>query len=123
MLEGQVAALSSGKIKTQEAISLITELYDSNIYREDQKSFMLYPEKKLKTFMSKNIIPAKVVQSIDLLKRLIEIDNKDIVYRDSENNYRFHSTIINKNVLEKKLKKISNEIFKKTIEKLNNHVN
>ena len=109
MLEGQVAALSSGKIKTQEAISLITELYDSNIYREDQKSFMLYPEKKLKTFMSKNIIPAKVVQNIDLLKRLIEIDNKDIVYRDSENNYRFHSTIINKNVLEKKLKKLSRD--------------
>lgn len=101
MLEGQVAALSSGKIKTQEAINLITELYNSNIYRDDQKSFMLYPEKKLKTFMNKNIVPSKVVQNNDLLKRLIETNNNDIVYKDAEDNYRFQSTIINKNVLEK----------------------
>lgn len=107
MLEGQVAVLSSGKIKTQEAINLITELYDSNIYRDDQKSFMLYPAKKLKTFMNKNIVPTEVVQTSALLKKLISINNKDIVYKDAENKYRFHSKLINKNILEKKLAELS----------------
>ena len=42
MLEGQVAALSSGAISSPEAACRVLEsLYDSKIYRPDQHSFML----------------------------------------------------------------------------------
>ena len=56
MLEGQVAVLSSGYLSTKDSIKLLKNLYSSEIYRQDQNSFMLYPIKKINSFMSKNII-------------------------------------------------------------------
>jgi hypothetical protein len=46
MLEGQVAALSSGVLKTDDAIGVLDKLSASELYREDMRSFMLYPVKK-----------------------------------------------------------------------------
>ena len=51
MLEGQVAALSSGWIKPKEAINILSSLFKSDMYQPEQNSFMLYPQKKLKRFL------------------------------------------------------------------------
>ncbi|MGR5542176.1 hypothetical protein ACPV5V_26875, partial [Vibrio campbellii] len=37
MLEGQVAALSSGLLTPEEALNLLDTLFDSDMYREDQQ--------------------------------------------------------------------------------------
>jgi len=56
MLEGQVAALSSGKINPKQAVALLDSLKNSELYRKDQLSYILYPAKKLPGFLEKNII-------------------------------------------------------------------
>ena len=43
MLEGQVAALSSGYLDGDAALALLRALRASRLYREDQNSYVLYP--------------------------------------------------------------------------------
>jgi len=100
MLEGQVAALSSGKIKPKEALEVLDNLFDGEIYQQEQNTFMLYPIRSLKSFMDKNIIPPKIVSESVLLNNLISKNNTDIIYRDDQNTYRFNSTLINVSELE-----------------------
>ncbi|MBS0011483.1 MAG: hypothetical protein KFF49_08740, partial [Bacteroidales bacterium] len=56
MLEGQVAMLSSGLLTPAGAGELIERMFESKLYRADQNSFMLYPDKELKSFRSNNNI-------------------------------------------------------------------
>ena len=103
MLEGQVAALSSGEIGPVEALQVLESLYDSEIYQQQQNSFMLYPIKPLKPFLDKNIIPGHVIDNSVLLKKLISENNTNIIYRDDHNTYRFNSALINAASLESAL--------------------
>ena len=63
MLEGQVAALSSGAVAPQAAAALVETLFGSDIYRADQRSFMLYPDRPLPGLLEKNRIPADRVEA------------------------------------------------------------
>lgn len=47
MLEGQVAVLSSGYLKAEESLKVLDALKKSSLYREDQESYILYPNKEL----------------------------------------------------------------------------
>ena len=79
MLEGQVSALSSGKIEPKNAIRVLNALFQSEMYQKEQNSFMLYPRKGLKRFLEKNIIPEEIVNKSDLFKTLIKYNNTDII--------------------------------------------
>jgi len=57
MLEGQVAVLSSGKLGAVESLDVLEALRASSLYRPDQHSYILYPNRKLQDFMEKNCIP------------------------------------------------------------------
>jgi hypothetical protein len=57
MLEGQVAVLSSGKLGADESLELLQALRASSLYRADQNSYILYPNRRLADFMEKNCIP------------------------------------------------------------------
>ncbi|MCK5694957.1 MAG: hypothetical protein KAI08_18950, partial [Bacteroidales bacterium] len=57
MLEGQVAVLSSGYLKVEEALELLDALKRSKLFRADQYSYILYPDRELPSFLDKNIIP------------------------------------------------------------------
>ena len=111
MLEGQVAALSAGGIWPVEALQVLESLYESEIYQQEQNSYMLYPIKSLKPFMDKNIIPGHVIDSSVLLKKLISEDNTNIIYRDDHNTYRFNSALINSASLESALSVLSEDIM------------
>ena len=47
MLEGQVAVLSSGLLKPAEALAVLRALRASDLYRPDQHSYLLYPDRDL----------------------------------------------------------------------------
>ena len=47
MLEGQVAVLSSGYLNATETLDVLNALKNSKLFREDQYSYMLYPNKEL----------------------------------------------------------------------------
>ena len=53
MLEGQVAVLSSGYLSAKEALSVLDGLKASALFRDDQYSYILYPNKDLPRFTRK----------------------------------------------------------------------
>lgn len=82
MLEGQVAVLSSGFLSSNEASVLLDHLKDSEIFRPDQFSYMLYPKKELKGFLHKNIIPEALAKDSRLIQHLLESGDNSIVVKD-----------------------------------------
>lgn len=70
MLEGQVAVLSAGLLSPREALHLASALRDSPLYRPDQDSYLLYPDRDLPRFLEKNRIPAEDAARLPLLARL-----------------------------------------------------
>jgi len=95
MLEGQVAALSSGAIGPEEACHILESLFASDVYRADQDSFMLYPDRRLPGFLEKNRIPEQEVERIPLLGRLLAEGNRRIVLKDADGCYRFSAEFAN----------------------------
>ena len=103
MLEGQVAALSSGAIAPGDAATLVEALFDSDIYRPDQRSFMLYPDRPLPGFLEKNRLPAASIDDIPLLRRMVEAGDDRVVSRDASGCYRFNADFRNVGDLEARL--------------------
>ena len=95
MLEGQVAALSSGAIPPEQAVSVLEALFASSIYREDQHSFMLYPDRELPGFLARNRIAAKELEAIPLLARMLQSGDERLVVRDAAGDYRFNADFTN----------------------------
>lgn len=104
MLEGQVAVLSSGLLTPDQSVALLEQLFASDMYRPDQRSFMLYPDRHLSTFMNKNHIPTERVEYNALLKTMINTGDKRIVLKDDLGNYHFNAAFENSGVLRKALK-------------------
>ncbi len=107
MLEGQVAALSSGAIAPAAAAALVESLFGSDIYRADQRSFMLYPDRPLPGFLEKNRIPADGVEALALLRRMIAGNDDRIVARDADGCYRFSADFTNVGDLDARLDDLS----------------
>jgi len=95
MLEGQVSALSAGTIGPDEAADVIEALYASTIYRADQNSFMLYPDRDLPGFLERNRLPEDQVRAIPLLDGMLERGDGRIVIRDAEGCLRFNADFSN----------------------------
>ncbi len=106
MLEGQVAVLSSGILSAQESLDLLDALKNSSMFRIDQYSYMLYPDRMLPRFMEKNIIPKETVQKSALFKKLLEDGETSIIKVDHEGVYHFNGTFRNAETLESSLNKL-----------------
>ncbi len=57
MLEGQVAVLDSGLLSDRECIELLRALRESRLYRPDQHSYLLYPDRTSVPFLERNTLP------------------------------------------------------------------
>lgn len=95
MLEGQVSALSSGAVTAQTAIEVVEALYASDVYRPDQNSFMLYPDRDLPSFLNKNRIPNAAVEAIPLLREMLLQCDARLVEKDADGSYRFRAEFEN----------------------------
>ncbi len=100
MLEGQVAILSSGVLTAKQAVELLDKLFASDMYRDDQQSFMLYPDRDLTTFMNKNCVPADIIASNKLLASMLEKEDTRLINRDTEGQFHFHADFENVGELE-----------------------
>ena len=101
MLEGQVAGLSSGVLDPAASLKILEQLFDSDLYRTDQGSFLLYPERKLPGFLVKNLVPEAGVLRIPLLKDLLASGNQAVLARDVDGNYRFGGDLGNSDDLDR----------------------
>lgn len=115
MLEGQVAALSSGAMSPEEAVEVLEALFESDVYRADQLSFMLYPDRQLNGFLDKNIISAEQIEAIPLLQRMLDEGDKNIVLSDAEGSYRFSAELSNSGELNEELSSLT-EVYGNEIE-------
>ncbi len=103
MLEGQVAVLSSGALAPAAAADLVDALRRSMLYRPDQNSYLLYPDKILPGFFQKNNIPAEGLASSPALVAMIARDDRRIVIRDVNGVAHFNAAFANAAVLEQAL--------------------
>ena len=97
MLEGQVAALGSSNTDLRVAVELIDAMFESDLYRTDQGSFLLYPNEPRLPFMAKNRVPNAQVGPA--LGKLIDGD-QGIARRDDDGIVRFNSRFRSANELE-----------------------
>ena len=124
MLEGQVSILSSGMLSTEESLELLQKMKTSKLYEERQNSYMLYPNKTLKTFLEKNNVSAEDAKE---LESVIAKTGNAFIEKDENNVYHFNAEFRNASVMQdhiaalplaRKLstKEISalNEIYEKT---------
>ena len=90
MLEGQVAALSSGYLSSKESLEVLDSLKNSLLFREDQYSYILYPNKELPKFVFKNTIAASDIKSSKLLTQLLTDGNTQLINQDGNGAYHFN---------------------------------
>jgi len=116
MLEGQVSVLSSGYLTPKQALELLDGLKDSALFREDQYSYILYPNKDLPRFTKKNNIPNDKVSNSELLQILVKDNNKEIIEQDALGNYHFNGNFNNADSLKAAFKDLP-ETYQTLIEK------
>ena len=68
MLEGQVAILSASYLDANESLAVLNALRKSALYREDQHSYILYPNKTLPLFVNRNTIPTTASNILNCVK-------------------------------------------------------
>jgi len=106
MLEGQVAVLSSGYLSVQESLDVLNALKASSLFRKDQYSYLLYPDRQLPLFTQKNNIPDSKVKSSRLLSQLVADADTSVLSADNLGNFHFNGTFRNSGVLEKALNQL-----------------
>ncbi len=116
MLEGQVAVLSSGFLGSQEALNVLNALKESALFRKDQYSYLLYPNKALAGFLQKNIINPTLAETSALFKALVSAGNTHIIERDINGDYHFNGNFKNAADLNNALTELTKSEYKDLVE-------
>jgi hypothetical protein len=117
MLEGQVAVLSSGYLSSQESADLLDALRSSALYREDQNSYILYPNKELPGFMEKNHIPEALVNESELLRQMAADEDHRIINRDVKGNFHFNGNFRNAGDLQAAMEELESSAYQSLAKK------
>ncbi|MGP8160594.1 MAG: hypothetical protein ACLQGJ_05140 [Candidatus Dormibacteria bacterium] len=99
MLEGQVAVLSSGALSARECAEVLDALRQSRLYRADQDSYLLYPDRRLPGFLERNNLDTTTVERSKTLARMIADGDDRIVVRDTNGMAHFQPDLHNRNHL------------------------
>lgn len=107
MLEGQVSILSSGLLSQSESIELLDKLETSALYRKDQNSYMLYPDRELPDILSKAVVDDKLIEKSPFLKEQLDSGKSGIIEKGADGKIRFNGDLRNAAVLEEVLHPLS----------------
>jgi len=116
MLEGQVAVLSAGYLTVEQCHDLLDSLKSSKLFRHDQYSYLLYPDRELARFTDKNNIPAELVRDSKLLSKLVADNEYSIVRKDDSGNYHFKGKFRNADFLENALESLDKSKYGELVE-------
>lgn len=117
MLEGQVAVLSSRRLNTEQAADLLDAMRQSALYREDQRSYMLYPARKRASFLDMNNLPAEAL-SLPIVQRLLANHATDILTQDCQGGVHFSADFNNADFLLRAIQRSSEDITPEETEQL-----
>jgi len=95
MLEGQVAALTTSAVDDEAALGVLTALRASRLYRPDQQSYLLYPDRRLPGYLEKNVVPEAMLGRAPLLGRLLAAGDRRVILRDAAGSLRFGAGLVN----------------------------
>ena len=109
MLEGQVAVLSSRRLDAEQAANLLDAMRQSALYREDQRSYMLYPARKRASFLDMNNLPAEAL-SLPIVQRLLAHHATDILTQDCTGKVHFSANFNNADFLLRAIQMSSEDI-------------
>ena len=107
MLEGQAAAIGSGFLPHSEIVRLLEALKKSALYREDQHSYMLQPDREIKSFLDRNQLPSDAAARSVLIRRLVSAGDRSLVIADAGGGLHFHPDFTNEGSLERRLDAIA----------------
>ncbi|MEE4194692.1 MAG: hypothetical protein V2J07_05810, partial [Anaerolineae bacterium] len=108
MLEGQVAILSAGLLQPEETVDLLKALRRSTLYRADQHSYILYPDRDLAGFLKKNVVPA-AAKEIPLLKALLDAGDMRLIEADTLGGLHFNGLFHNDRDVKRVLEALAQE--------------
>ena len=106
MLEGQVAVLTSGLLSATEAADLLDAMRSSDLYRADQRSYMLYPNRRRRTFLELNNLPEEA-KSLPVVQKYLGT----ILKQDCDGGIHFNASFRNANNLPDELKDLYEQVF------------
>jgi hypothetical protein len=109
MLEGQAAILSAGMLSGEESLSLLRSLRQSQLYRPDQKSYILYPDRDIPGFLQKNRISPERISGSTLIPELVSAGDKSLILRDIEGCYHFSGQIRNGKDVKRSMEALKNQ--------------
>ncbi|EKA5636364.1 hypothetical protein OKZ62_002271 [Vibrio navarrensis] len=109
MLEGQVAVLSAGVLTPKQAVELLDKLFSSEMYRDDQQSFMLYPDRQLPAFVERNRIAPAQVEANRVINEMLAKGDQRIVQRDIQGDCHFHAAFENVDGLRKAIAQVKTD--------------
>jgi hypothetical protein len=104
MLEGQVAALSSGALDGSAAADLVDALFASEMYRPDQDSFLLYPATPLRPFLAKNQLPDAAAATVRALMAHAPV--RQLFDEDDTGDLHFRPELVNAVALDEFLERL-----------------
>ena len=124
MLEGQVAAISSGVLSSGECCEVLDRLRDSRLYREDQRSYMLYPNRTLPLFLQKNNVASDVLEESKLLQALVANADHSVVRLNLHGDLNFNAEFKNVSDLKGALDALAarNELYQTLVDEERTYV-
>jgi len=95
MLEGQVSILSTGMLSGEESLSVLENLRHSSLYRADQHTYILYPDRTLPSFLKKNTLLLEQLTHLRLPFQLAEDEDTSLFTQDIHGSFHFASNLRN----------------------------
>ena len=92
MLEGQVAVLSSCYLGPEESLALLKALRTSPIYRSDQNSYLLYPDRPQVPFLDRNVIDPSLIESNAWIQEELRSARTDFIEQDGAGRVHFNTS-------------------------------
>jgi len=111
MLEGQVAVLSSGYLSISQSLAILDTLKSSSLYRPDQSSYLLYPDRQLPRFADKNNISGDQVTKSALLQQLVADEDRSVLSKDINGKFHFNGAFRNAATLEEALEGLDKDKY------------
>ena len=95
MLEGQVAALSSGLLDDEAALGLLDALRKSPLYRADQRSYLLQPDREVPRFLDRNRLPADWRERCPAIAARVAAGTTTLLVVDARGDAHFNADLTN----------------------------
>jgi len=107
MLEGQVSILGSGLLSPVEALALLQALRHSDLFRADQHSYLLYPDREVASFLSRNTLPADWAKRIPAIAALVNGGEQSVISLDENGGAHFQADLTNVAGLASRLERLA----------------